>query len=880
MTITDAPSAPVRKFRKDYQAPEFAIDKVDLVFDLGASHTTVRAKLTMRRLSAQGAVLELNGEELETVSIKVDGQELAADRYTKTDETLTIEGLPESFVLDTEVRLEPAKNTSLSGLYHSSGNFCTQCEAEGFRRITWFMDRPDVMSVYSTTILGDSTRLPVMLSNGNRVHEEMLEDGRRSVRWEDPFPKPSYLFALVAGDLRSHAGTFNTMSGREVALEIWVEPRNIEACEFALQSLKNAMKWDEETFGLEYDLDLYMIVAVDDFNMGAMENKGLNVFNSKYVLARPETATDEEYEGVEGVIGHEYFHNWTGNRVTCRDWFQLTLKEGLTVYRDQEFSAKMTSKPVKRIDDVRALRARQFAEDAGPMSHPIRPESYVAMDNFYTATVYEKGGQVIRMYETLLGKGGFRKGMDLYFERHDGQAVTCDDFRAAMSDANGRDLAQFERWYLQNGTPNLAMRGTWNDGAYTVELTQSAPSNHEGDYVPMLIPVRVGLMGPDGADLPMAASAGEANAPTERVLELTELSQSWTFHDLAAEPQASVLRDFSAPVILDQKRDRQELAFALANDKDAFNRWEAGQDLFGGAILELAADAAAGHELTLDPAVIEAFRAVLNDDTLDGSIRSMMLITPGEMSLSQKMDVIDPDALFVARRFVRNAIATALVSELCDVHAAHLPSGPYTSTKAEIDRRRMANLCLAYLCSADEVAGAKLAKDQFDAADNMTDSEAALGCLVELDSPLGTEALAAFRSRWENDPLVMDKWFRLQASCRREGSVQRVKDLLADDAFNISNPNRVRSVLHVFAAVNHTGFHDKSGEGYALIADNLIELDKLNPQVAARLAGSFNSWKRYDEPRQKLMRAQLERITKVEGLSSNTGEIVGRALAN
>ena len=880
MTITDAPTAPVRKFRKDYRSPDFTIDTVDLVFELGETYTTVRAKLTMRRLGAAGAELVLDGEELQTVSIQVDGEDLAAERYTQTDETLTIQGLPEAFVMDTVVRIEPAKNTSLSGLYHSSGNFCTQCEAEGFRRITWFLDRPDVMAVYSTTILGDPERLPVMLSNGNRVGDEMLEDGRRSVRWEDPFPKPSYLFALVAGDLRSHAGTFTTMSGHEVALEIWVEPRNIEACEFALQSLKNAMKWDEETFGLEYDLDLYMIVAVDDFNMGAMENKGLNVFNSKYVLARPETATDEEYEGVEGVIGHEYFHNWTGNRVTCRDWFQLTLKEGLTVYRDQEFSAKMTSKPVKRIDDVRALRARQFAEDAGPMSHPIRPESYVAMDNFYTATVYEKGGQVIRMYETLLGVDGFRKGMDLYFERHDGQAVTCDDFRAAMADANGRDLAQFERWYLQKGTPNLAMNGAWSDGTYTIELTQSAPGNHEGDFVPMLIPVRVGLMGPDGADLPMALTAGEANAPTERVLELSERNQSWTFHDLAAEPQASVLRDFSAPVILHQERDRQELAFALANDQDAFNRWEAGQDLFGGAILELAADVASGKELVLDPAVVEAFRAVLNDDALDGSIRSMMLILPGEMSLAQKMDVIDPDALFTARRFVRNTIAAALAGDLCTVHAAHLPKGPYQSTKPEIDRRRMANLCLAYLCAADGDAGAKLAKDQFDAADNMTDSEAALGCLVESDSPLGVEALAAFRSRWKDDPLVMDKWFRMQASSRQDGAVQRVRDLLADSAFNLSNPNRVRSVLHVFAAANHTGFHDKSGEGYALIADNLIELDKLNPQVAARLAGSFNSWKRYDEGRQGLMRAQLERISRVEGLSRNTGEIVGRALAN
>ncbi len=874
--------------RLDYCAPAFWIDTVELEFDLGEDGTTVTARLALRRNddAAADAPLELDGEELETLSVAVDGRELADAEYAIGDEILTIPGLPDACVLETQVRIHPETNTQLSGLYLSSGNFCTQCEAEGFRRITWFLDRPDVMSTYQVTVRADKASYPILLSNGNRIGQADLEDGRHEVRWEDPHRKPSYLFALVAGNLASHAGDFVTASGRDVRCEIWVEPHNIDKCEHALASLIESMRWDEQEFGREYDLDLYMIVAVDDFNMGAMENKGLNIFNSKFVLARPDTATDTDYENVEAVIAHEYFHNWTGNRVTCRDWFQLTLKEGLTVFRDQRFSADMGSDPVKRIEDVAMLRMRQFPEDAGPMSHPIRPESYISMDNFYTATVYEKGAEVIRMYDTLLGRDGFRRGMDLYFERHDGEAVTCDDFRSAMADANGRDLDQFERWYMQAGTPRLVATTAWDadGGTFALTLRQEAPAGQDADeFVAMHIPVRMGLIGADGADLPLVLEGEAADgAPIERVLELDQHEQTFTFTGLAgleAEPAPSLLRAFSAPVTVELEEDDARLAFRLAHDTDSFNRWDAGQRLYGGAILDGAAAIAAGGDAEVSPTLVEAFRAVVTDERLDGSMRALAMSLPSELELAQKMEPVDPDALYQARKTVRRVLTEGCRDELAAIWAQSKPEGAYEADRASINRRREANAALAYLASLEDDEWTAAAAAHFDAADNMTDSQAALMVLSQLDGPARTSALASFYERWNGEPLVLDKWFSIQALSGEPGAPARVAELLGHDDFNWRNPNRVRSVLGAFAMSNHAGFHEADGSGYRVVADAVIELQDANPQIASRLAGAFNQWKRYDADRQTLMRAELERIAAVDGLSKDVFEIVHRALA-
>jgi aminopeptidase N len=877
MRSTDAAPKATPKLRADYSPPPFAARTLDLVFELAEDEALVTATTRFER-QGPGNELVLNGEELETLSIRVDGEAWPADQLEEAAEVLTLRGLPDAFTLETRVRIHPESNTSLSGLYRSSGNFCTQCEAEGFRRITWSQDRPDVMAVWSTTILAQPDLAPVLLSNGNKVADEVLEDGRRRVRWEDPWPKPSYLFALVAGDLVCHAGTFTTCSGREVALEIWVEPQNADACEHALQSLVDSMRWDEEVFGLEYDLDVYMIVAVNDFNMGAMENKGLNVFNSKYVLARPETATDDDYEGVQSVIAHEYFHNWTGNRVTCRDWFQLTLKEGLTVYRDQRFSADMNSAPVERIGSVRGLRNRQYPEDAGPLAHPIRPESYVAMDNFYTATVYQKGAEVIRMYEALLGTDGFRRGMDLYFERHDGQAVTCDDFRSAMADANGRDLAQFEQWYLQPGTPRVAVTEEWDAsaGTFSLVMVQSPGARAEADSPPLHIPIRMGLLGPDGTPQPLRLAGDAREAGQECVLELTAREQVFTFEGLSERPVVSLFRGASAPVLVEHARREGDLAFLMAHDADPVNRWEAGQTLARALLLDLAAAAARGEGLALPTPFVEAFRAVVTDEGLDGSMRQLMLALPTEHELAERMEVVDPDALFRARTFVREGLGRALEGELRQLFERSRAQGAYRPEASEVDRRREHHAALAYLCAAG--SGTGLAKELFDAADNMSDAEAALGCLVQVESPERAEALAAFHSKWRHNPLVLDKWFALQASCRMEGAVDRIEGLLAHEDFQLSNPNRARSVLHTFAASDPTGFHAADGSGYRLIGAQVSALDALNPQVAARLAGTFSSWRRFDPARQAAAREALEGIL-ARDPSRNVREVVERTLA-
>ncbi len=876
--------------RADYRPPSHVIDRVELDFDLMEHETLVHSRLHIRRNpeagpAAAGAPLELHGEELDTLAVRMNNKLLNAEQITIEPDRLIVHETPEQFVLETEVRLHPEQNLQLSGLYRTNGTFCTQCEAEGFRRITWFLDRPDVMAVYTTTITAEQERYPVMLSNGNRTSYEKLGNGRHRVRWEDPFKKPSYLFALVAGDLHKHAGTYKTRSGRDVALEIYVEHKEADKCEHALVSLQKSMKWDEQTFGLEYDLDIYMVVAVSDFNMGAMENKGLNVFNSKFVLARPETATDADFEGIEAVIAHEYFHNWTGNRVTCRDWFQLTLKEGLTVFRDQLFSADMHSAAVHRIANVRMLRARQFPEDSGPMSHPVRPESYISMDNFYTATVYEKGAEVVRMYHTLLGAQGFRAGLDLYFERHDGQAVTCDDFRAAMADANGRNLDQFARWYSTRGTPRLHARGTYDAKAQTYRLTlrqEAGKSLPSSEFEALHMPIQVGLLGPDGKDygLRLAGESAGAilDAPTSRVLELTELEQTFEFVGITAAPIPSILRGFSAPVELIIERSPEELAFLLAHDSDAFHRWEAGQVLFGDELLELTRRAQRGEALELAESSIEAMRKVLLDRELDGALKANMLALPSSLVLAQRMDVIDPDALHTARDFARKTLAASLADELRATYQAHAPSGPYSLDEAAVDARELRNACLGYLVELAGGEGVALAVRQFEAADNMTDSQAALACLVGTPGEPAQRALQQFYERWKDDALVLDKWFLLQALSPQPDVADRVVELTRHKDFHPQNPNRMRSLVGAFASSNLAGFHRRDGLGYRLLGDQVLGLQATNPQVAARLVSSFNQWRRFDEQRQALQRAQLERIAAQPGLCKDVFEIVHRAL--
>ena len=876
-------STPQAVYRKDYQPPAYWIQTVDLEFELGEEHADVRATLAFSRdkSSKLDDSLVLVGEDMELLEVKLDGAVLEASAYTVDKTSLTIPNVPEAFVLSTTVRIEPQNNTSLSGLYRTSGNFCTQCEAMGFRRITYFLDRPDVMAKYTTRIEADKSKYPVLLSNGNRVDGGDLEGGRHWAKWEDPFLKPSYLFALVAGDLRAHSGEFKTMSGRTVALEVWVEPQNLDKCEHALKSLQDSMRWDEEVYGLEYDLDIYMVVAVNDFNMGAMENKGLNVFNSKYVLASPATATDADYEGIQGVIGHEYFHNWTGNRVTCRDWFQLTLKEGLTVFRDQQFTADMTSAPVKRIGDVRGLRLRQFAEDGGPMAHPIRPESYVSMDNFYTTTVYRKGAEVIGMYHTLLGAEGFRKGMDLYFERHDGQAVTCDDFRAAMADANGADLELFGRWYSQAGTPTIEAQGEHDGSAktYTLTLRQSYPGSADDDSrQPLHVPVAVGLLGSDGKDLPLQLEGEDAPQGTSRVLELKEAEQTFVFTGISERPVPSVLRGFSAPVRLKLERSREELAFLMGNDSDAFNRWDAGQTLALGVLLELCEATAAGRELTLDPAFAEAFGKILADPSLDGSLKAQALGLPAEQQLALEMPVVDVDAIHTARQFVRKELATRFRSELRATYDANTTGEPYSNSQAGVAQRRLKNSALSYLSALGDDEVTNLVSQQFERADNMTDSQAALFMLGELNTPQRAKALAGFYEKWREDPLVLDKWFSVQAMSSDPGTLAQVRELTQHADVTLTNPNRMRSLVGAFCAGNQVRFHAADGSGYAFLGDVVMELDGINPQRAARMAGCFNQYKRFDPARQALMKTQLERIAGREGLSKDTGEIVGRAL--
>ncbi len=876
-------AAPKTIYLRDYRPPDYLIETVRLRFELAETGTLVQSRLTVKRNHEGRRPLVLDGQELHLLGLEIDGRALDAAEYSADADTLTIPDAPEQFELVVRTRIHPEANTSLEGLFQSSGNFCTQCEAEGFRKITYYLDRPDVMARFTTTIVADRARYPVMLSNGNPTESGQLEDGRHWVTWEDPFPKPSYLFALVAGRLVCVEEAFTTASGRPVALRIYVEPGNEDRVGHAMRSLANSMRWDEAVFGLEYDLDIYMIVAVGDFNMGAMENKGLNVFNTKYVLARGDTATDADYRGIEGVIGHEYFHNWTGNRVTCRDWFQLSLKEGLTVFRDQAFSADMGSPAVQRIDDVRILRSSQFIEDAGPMAHPVRPDAYMEINNFYTTTVYNKGAEVVRMMHTLLGAQGFRKGMDLYFERHDGQAVTCDDFAAAMEGATGVDLGQFRRWYSQAGTPAVRVEGHYDSDArrYTLQIEQSCPATPgQPEKQPFHIPLVLGLIGPDGRDLPLRL-AGEQTSdavPTTRVLDLKAAKERFVFEDVPSQPVPSLLRGFSAPVRLTFDYSDEDLEFLLANEGDDFNRWEAGQRLACRVILELVDRRKRGESMVMHAGFAEAMRLVLIDDAVDPELRAQVLALPSEAYLGELIEPIDVDGIHAAREFVRRALAESMQSDLERVYRINGSEGPYQIDTPAMGRRALRNCCLSYLMCLQRPKLNALCLTQLDQADNMTDTMAALAALVDSDLPERMQALERFYARWKDDPLVLDKWFALQAGSSHPSTLDDVVRLMDHPAFSIKNPNKVRALIGVFCMRNTARFHDASGAGYRFLADQVLALNAINPQVAARMLQPLTGWKRYDSARQDLMRAQLERVLSTEGLSRDVFEVAAKSL--
>ncbi len=870
---------------QDYTVPDYLIDHISLDIALDPTATVVRSTLDIRRhpQAAATAPLVLHGRDLTLKALALDGRPLTPGEYGCDEEVLTIPGFPAAGRLEVETLIHPRDNTSLEGLYLSRGIFCTQCEAQGFRKITYYPDRPDVLARFTTTLSADRKQFPILLSNGNPVERGELDGGRHFVRWDDPFAKPCYLFALVAGDLACLRDSYRTRSGREVALEIYSEERNRDKCDHAMLSLKEAMAWDEETFGLEYDLDTYMILAVDDFNMGAMENKGLNIFNSKYVLARPDTATDADYQAIEEVIGHEYFHNWTGNRVTCRDWFQLSLKEGLTVFRDQQFSADMTSRAVKRIADVRTLRSTQFPEDAGPMAHPVRPASYLEINNFYTTTVYNKGAEVVRMVHTLLGPQTFRNGLRLYLERHDGQAATIEDFLAAMAEAGGRDLGQFTRWYDQAGTPELQVSGSFDPaaGSYTLNVRQHCPATPgQTEKKPFHIPLAIGLLDRDGNDLPLQLAGEAAPAPeTTRVLELHETEEQFRFVGLGEAPVPSLLRGFSAPVKLEMERSDEELAFLFAHDGDSFNRWEAGQELATRLLLKLAKQVQTGGPLELPKLFVDACRQTLLDVDADRALLALALTLPAESYLAERLAVADPAAIHTARRFVRRGLAKELRREWQEVFENCAENGPYAVTPEAVGRRSLKNLCLAYLATLDEPAIRELCYAQFRREANMTDTIAALACLAETDGAEREEALADFYKHWQDEPLVVDKWFALQAAADRPDTLDEVQRLLLHPAFTLKTPNRVRALIGTFAHGNPSAFHAADGSGYRFVADQVLAVDRLNPQVAARLAGAFSRWRRFDAARQGLMRHELERLLTTAGISRDVYEIASKSLA-
>ena len=868
-------------YLKDYQVPAFLIDHTQLHFELMTDYTQVSATLTMRRnpeSTEPSADLFLHGDkELTLLSLQIDGEQLSSSSFQRDDQGLTLYNLLDAFSLKIVTQIYPDKNTALEGLYRSGGMFCTQCEAEGFRRITFFQDRPDVMSVFDTTLSADKALYPVLLSNGNLVDSGDSAKGRHFASWHDPHPKPAYLFALVAGDLAHIEASFTTMSGKEISLKVFADAKDLDKLDYAMQSLKKSMRWDEQVYGREYDLEVFNIVAVDFFNMGAMENKGLNIFNTSCVLAHPETTTDASFQRVEAIVAHEYFHNWSGNRVTCRDWFQLSLKEGFTVFRDSQFSADMNSSTVKRIEDVRLLRTAQFSEDAGPMAHAIRPASFIEISNFYTMTVYEKGAEVVRMLHTFLGAEKFREGSDLYFSRHDGQAVTTDDFISAMQDVSGRDFSQFKNWYNQAGTPVLTVTDEYDAQlqCYQIHISQYCPATPgQTEKLPYHLPFCLGLLDENGSDIELAE--GESS-----LLELTETSQTFVFHNIAVKPVPSLLRGFSAPVKLEYAYSREQLVFLISHDADGFNRWEASQKLAAEIILELVEKLVNGEELSLDHCLVEAYRAVISDENLDKAMITQVITLPSEQYLAQLCTEVDVSNIHRARQFVRQQLAAALESEfLAAYQGARQAAGRYDPSAQSIAKRSLQNLSLGYLMALNKECHLALARRQYDTADNMTDSMAALALVVHSQfTQVAEDLLSNFYLKWQEDTLVINQWFSVQASDPKAGTLAKVQQLMKHPAFDFVNPNKVRSLVASFCMQNPINFHAEDGSGYLFLADQIIALDKTNPQLAARLIGPLSKWSSYAKVRQSQIREQLNRILGSGELSADVYEVVTKSLA-
>ena len=869
----------------DYRPPNYLIETTDLNVRIFADHTDVTAVIQFYAnpavADAVGQPLELMGASLELRTLQLDGRELTPAQYQLHEERLVVPGVPARFTLTIDTRIDPKANTSLEGLYLSKGMYCTQCEAEGFRKITFYLDRPDVMAKFRTRIEADKKSCPILLSNGNPIQRGELGNGRHYVIWEDPFKKPCYLFALVAGDLAVVEDRFTTMSGRDVLLQIFVEPHDLDKCDHAMLSLQKSMRWDEEVYGREYDLDIYMIVAVSHFNMGAMENKGLNVFNTSCVLANAATTTDAGFQRVESVIAHEYFHNWSGNRVTCRDWFQLSLKEGFTVFRDQEFSADMGSRIVNRIDDVAMLKTVQFAEDSGPMAHPVRPDSYIEINNFYTTTVYEKGAEVVRMIHQLVGPEGFRQGTDLYFGRHDGQAVTCDDFVKAMEDANSIDLSHFKLWYSQAGTPKIKAKGKYDsaNGWYELTLEQNTPPTPgQPNKKPLHIPVAVGLLDAIGRDLPLQLSDGTTLDPANPVLELKEASQKFTFVNVKQKPVPSILRGFTAPVKLECELGRDELAFLMSHDNDGFNRWDASQQLAVQVLCDRIAAYNQKAQPKLDPQLLQAYSRLLADESLDQSMVARMFELPSELYLAELLPrPVDVDGIHHARQGLRKALAEALRPALLETFHRTAQQGPYEYSDAAVARRSLHNSCLSYLMMLEDDEVTQLCLTQYQQANNMTEQLAAFRGLVHSSRAEKADVIADFYQRWQREALVVDQWFTVQAVAPQSDTLPQVEKLLQHAAFEITNPNKVRALIGSFCNANAVNFHRADGEGYRFLADRIIELNRINPQIASRMATLLTRWANYDAGRAENIRNQLQRI-KAEPLSPDVYEVVTKAL--
>ena len=871
---------PQTVYLHDYKVSPFLVDTTDLVFDLGDEQTIVTNTMAVRRNSDsddQTGAFELNSKgDIELLWVEVDGQRLQQSAYTLTNNLLQLHNLPLQSQVKTQVAIKPQANTSMMGLYRSRTMYCTQCEAEGFRRITYYPDRPDIMSVFTVQIIADKAAYPVLLSNGNAIARGDLDKGRHFVTWHDPFKKPSHLFALVAGTLEVVEDSFTTMSGRQIPLQIFVEEKDLDKCDHAMLSLKNAMRWDEQVYGREYDLDIFMIVAVDDFNMGAMENKGLNIFNTSAVLANPKTTTDAAFQRVEGIVAHEYFHNWSGNRVNLRDWFQLSLKEGFTVYRDAQFSADMNSATVKRIEDVNYLRTYQFTEDGGPMAHSVQPDAYMEINNFYTLTVYEKGAEIIGMYHTLLGQELYRQATDLYFDRHDGQAVTIEEFVKAMEDVSGRDLTQFRRWYKQAGTPTLSVHAEYDSRAktYRLEFIQNCPATPgQKDKLPFVIPVKLGLLGKQG-ELPVNA-AGD----NETVVELTQAKQQVVFENIDEEPIPSLLRGFSAPVKLDYNYSPDQLAFLMAHDTDGFNRWDACQTLSFMVLQQLTDDAIAQRPMTMDPQLIEAFTSLIEDQQLDPAMVQLMLQLPSEAQLHERATEIQAQAIYQARHFARQAIAQALQEQLLAVYNRHNIQQTYAPVAEQIGRRALKNATLSYLMLIDNI-GPELAWQQFQSADNMTDQAAALSALVNCPAAVeyAAEALQLFERQYQDEALVMNLWFQIQATNSQSNGLPRVQSLMQHSAFNMTNPNKIRSLIGAFCSANLVNFHNTDGSGYEFLQQQICALNSVNPQVAARLVTPLTRWKKFPQPNRQLMRDALEAIAQQPNLVKDIQEIISKSL--